>query len=97
MFFDLTYLEALRLLSVLVRQMVRGALRLPSDLGDLMVQDDLANLEGPPILVHLEFQEDLDPLSLQKDLQGQATLDCPVDLAILLSQVHLHTTDDFLN
>jgi hypothetical protein len=76
--------------------MVREVHRLPSDLGDLVVQDDLANLKGPPILVHLGFQEDLNPPSLQEDLQDQATLDCPVDLAILLSQGHLHTTDDFL-
>jgi hypothetical protein len=76
--------------------MVRGVHHLPSDLRDLVVQDDLANLKGPPILVRLEFQEDLNPPSLQEDLQGQATLDRPVDLAIRLSQVHLHTTDNFL-
>jgi hypothetical protein len=93
---DLTHLKDLGLLSVLEHQMVRGVHHLPSDLGDLVVQNDLANLKGPPILVRLEFQEDLDPPSLQEDLEDQATLDRPVDLAILLSQVHLHKTDNFL-
>jgi len=93
---DFTHLEDLGLLSVLVHQMVRGVHHLPSNLGDLVVQDDLANLKGHPILVRLEIQEDLYPPSLQEDLRDQATLDCPVDLAILLSQVHLHKTDNSL-
>jgi len=75
--------------------MVRGVHHLPSDLGNLVVQEDLAHLNGHPILVLLEFHEDLDPPFLQEDLKDQTTLDCPVDLAILLSQVHLHTKDDF--
>jgi hypothetical protein len=76
--------------------MVREVHRLPSDLGNLVVQDDLANLRSRPILVRLEFQEALNPPCLQEDLLDQATLECPVDLAILLSQVHLYTTDNLL-
>jgi hypothetical protein len=95
--FDLTHLEILGLLLVQVSQTVREVPHLPSDLGDLEVQNDLAHLKAHPIPVRLEFQEDLNPLSLHEDLQDQTTLDCPVVLAILLSQVHLCTRDDTSN
>jgi hypothetical protein len=49
--------------------MLRGVHHLPSNLRDLVVQDDLVNLEDLQILVRLGFQEDPGFPSLQEDLQ----------------------------
>lgn len=89
--FHFTYLEAPGHLSPLVLQTIQEAHYPPWILGDLLDQEDLANHASLQILVSLEFRTNPGCPSLQEDLQAQTTLDCPADLAILSSQVHLCT------